>query len=70
MLVQEDQIRISSEITHSKSYLKGIRISVWLLVNMLNGGMTEDQILKQYSSLSSAEIKAAIKYAASAVVTF
>ena len=51
------------EIMHGKPCIKGTRIPVWLVVGMLGNGMTEDQILKQYPSLSSASIKAALKYA-------
>ena len=43
-------------------------VPFWLIVSMLDDGMTEEQILKQYPSLSCAEIKAAVKYAESTAV--
>ena len=43
-------------------------IPVWLLVSMLDDGMTKEQIVKQYPSLSSEEIKTAVKYAESTAV--
>jgi uncharacterized protein (DUF433 family) len=51
------------EIMHGKACIKSTRIPVWLVVGMLGDGVTEDEILKQYPSLSSADIKAALKYA-------
>ncbi|MGN6353886.1 MAG: DUF433 domain-containing protein [Parafilimonas sp.] len=41
----------------------------WKLVNMLDNGMTEEQIINQYPLLSSAEIKVAMKYAGSTAVS-
>lgn len=57
--------RISSdpEIMHGKPCIKGTRIPVWLIVGMLGDGMNEDEILKEYPSLSTADVKAALKYA-------
>lgn len=65
MSKEEVLSRISSdpEIMHGKPCIKGTRIPVWLVVSMLGDGMSEDEILKQYPSLSSADIKAALKYA-------
>lgn len=51
-----------------KPNFKEPRLPFWMLVNMLDNGTTEEQILKQYPSLSAAEIKAAIKYADSTTV--
>ena len=69
MLQQEISISFLPETTHSKSYLKGLRIPVWLLVSLIGNGTTEEQIFKQYPSLSSAELKAAIKFSNSTTVT-
>jgi uncharacterized protein (DUF433 family) len=51
------------EIMHGKPCIKGTRIPVWLIVGMLGDGMSEDEILKQYPSLTATDIKAALKYA-------
>ena len=53
---------------YDKSTSSKTRVPVWLLVSMLDDGMTTEQILKQYPSLSCAEIKAAVKYAQSTAV--
>ena len=48
--------------------LKETPVPVWLLVSMLDDGMTKEQILHQYPSLSCQEIKTAVKYAESTAV--
>ena len=65
MSKEETLSHISSdpEIMHGKPCIKGTRIPVWLVVSMLGDGMTEDEILQQYPSLSLQDIKAALKYA-------
>ncbi|GEM_PF-7119975 len=69
MSTQENPINFTfqAEVQDSKFYLKGTRVPVWLLVNMLDEGKTEEQILQKYPSLSPAEIKAARNYAGAAV---
>jgi uncharacterized protein (DUF433 family) len=69
MSTQENSINFTfqPEALDSKYYLKGTRVPVWLLVSMLDNGITEEQILIKYPSLSPAEIKAATNYAGVAV---
>jgi len=69
MSTQENSVKFTfqPEVLNSKYYLKGTRVPVWLLVSMLDDGITEEQILKKYPSLSPAEIKAATNYAGVAV---
>lgn len=69
MLAQASPVNISPATEKADSkFLSGTNVPVWLLVSMLDDGMTEEQILKLYPSLSAAEIKAATKYANSATV--
>jgi uncharacterized protein (DUF433 family) len=58
-----NHISSDPEIMHGKPCIKGTRIPVWLVVSMLGDGMNENEILKQYPSLSADDIKAALKYA-------
>jgi uncharacterized protein (DUF433 family) len=58
-----NHISSDPEIMNGKPCIKRTRIPVWLVVSMLGDGMAEDEILKQYPSLSSEDIKAALKYA-------
>ncbi|MCX5885134.1 MAG: DUF433 domain-containing protein [Proteobacteria bacterium] len=58
--------RISSdpEILHGKPCIKGTRIPVYLIVSLVAEGETVENIIKDYHSLTSEDIKAAIHYAA------
>lgn len=51
------------EIMHGKPCIKGTRISVSLVVGMIADGMTIDEILNEYPSLTLVTIKAALKFA-------
>ena len=42
-----------------------IRIPVYLIVEMIANGISIEDILKEYPELSEADVKAALKYAAS-----
>jgi len=43
--------------------IRGFRITVWDVLDMLASGMTEDQILADYPYLESADLKAVYAYA-------
>jgi len=57
--------RISSDpdILHGKPCIKGTRIPVYLIVSLVAEGETVEDIIKDYPSLTSEDIKAAVKYA-------
>ncbi|HLG30744.1 MAG TPA: DUF433 domain-containing protein [Candidatus Brocadiales bacterium] len=57
--------RISSgpDILHGKPCIKGTRIPVYLIVSLVAEGVTADEIISDYPSLTPEDIKAAIKYA-------
>ncbi len=57
-------ISINPEIMHGKPCVKGTRIPVSLVVNMIADGMSEAEILKDYPSLNHDAINASLKYAA------
>jgi len=58
--------RISSDpdILHGKPCIKGTRIPVYLIVSLVAEGVSVNEIVKDYPSLSPEDIKAAVKYAA------
>lgn len=58
--------RITSdpEICHGKPCIKGTRIPVYLVVSLIGEGESYDSIIKDYPSLTKADIQAAIQYAA------
>lgn len=59
-----DRITIDPLICHGKACIKGTRIMVSIILDNLAEGVSEDEILKSYPSLSPEDVKAAISYAA------
>ena len=53
-----------SEICHGKPTFKGTRIMVWQILEMIAGGETIKEILKDFPSLNKFHIAAAFEYAA------
>jgi uncharacterized protein (DUF433 family) len=58
-----DRIAIDQEVLSGKPIIKGTRIPVYLIIQLLANGMTEKEILKQYPTLKKQDIKAALVYA-------
>jgi uncharacterized protein (DUF433 family) len=58
------RINTDPDIMHGLPCIKGTRIPVYQVVNMLADGETEQCILDEYPSLNVADIHAALKYAA------
>ena len=65
MLNKEIVEKISSnpDICHGKPCIKGTRIPVYLIVSMIAEGEKEEDILKNYPSLTKKDIQVALKYA-------
>jgi len=47
-----------------KPVIRGTRIPVELIVRMLSQGLSESEILKEYTNLAPEDIRAALAYAA------
>jgi uncharacterized protein (DUF433 family) len=62
-----DRISVEPKVLVGKPVIKGTRISVEFLVELLSNGWTHEQILKEYPHLTSADIQAALRYAANAL---
>lgn len=58
------QIVSDPKICHGKSCIKGTRVPVYLILQMLAGGESKKQILKEYPQLTESAINAAIEYGA------
>lgn len=58
-----DRIMIDPEVLAGKPVIKGTRIPVYLIIELLANGMTEKEILRQYPTLKKEDIKAALVYA-------
>ncbi len=57
--------RISSDpdILHGKPCIKCTRIPVYLIVSLVAEGVTVDEIISDYPSITPEDIKTAVKYA-------
>jgi len=59
-----DRISIDPAIRSGKPCIKGTRITVYDILEYVAGGVTEAQILRDFPSLSSEDIKASLEFAA------
>ncbi len=57
------RIVIDPAILAGKPVIKGTRIPVYLIVELVANGMTTTEILKEYPELKQEDIKAALIYA-------
>ena len=57
------RITIDPDVLVGKPIIRGMRISVEQILNLLGQGMTHKEILREYSVLEEADIKAALLYA-------
>ena len=62
-----DRIIIDQEVLSGKPVIKGTRIPVYLIIELLANGMTEKEILSQYPTLKKEDIKAALLYASKCI---
>ena len=62
-----DRIVIDHEILAGKPVIKGTRIPVYLIIELLGNGLTEKEVLRQYPTLKKEDIKAALLYASKCI---
>jgi len=58
-----NRIVIDPNIQAGKPVIKGTRIPVYLIIELLANGLTPKQILQEYPELKQEDIKAALLYA-------
>jgi uncharacterized protein (DUF433 family) len=58
-----DRTVIDSEVLFGKPVIKGTRIPVYLMIELLGNGLSETEVLYQYPTLKKENIKAALLYA-------
>lgn len=61
-----ERIIINEKIRHGKPVIKGTRVPVDIILGSLAGGMTYEEICKEYD-IEKEDILAAIEYAASVI---
>jgi uncharacterized protein (DUF433 family) len=58
-----DRIVVDPSVLVGKPVIKGTRIPVYLIIELIAGGMTIKDVLKEYSELKKEDVKAALLYA-------
>ncbi len=59
-----DRITVDPQVCLGQPTIRGMRITVSVILKMLASGVTTDEILKAYHELQKEDISQAIKYAA------
>lgn len=59
-----DRITVDPEINHGKPSIRGMRIPVQTLFELLASGMTFDEVLDDYPALEREDVLAALEFAA------
>ncbi|MCB0195382.1 MAG: DUF433 domain-containing protein [Anaerolineae bacterium] len=59
-----DRITSDPDILDGKACIRGMRISVSLVVNLIANGMSTDEIMAEYPDLETEDIEQALRYAA------
>ena len=59
-----DRITFDPRIMGGKACIRGMRITVSLILNLIANGMTQEEILKAYPYLEPEDVQQALKYAA------
>jgi len=63
-----DRIVIDPEIQHGRPVIRGTRVPVARIVGGLGGGMTPEEILREYG-ITEEDLRAALRYAAELIET-
>lgn len=59
-----DRITFDLKIMGGRACIRGMRISVSLILNLIANGMQEKEMLSEYPDLEPEDIRQALKYAA------
>ena len=59
----EERIVVDPRVLRGKAVIRGTRIPVYLILELLAAGMSVEDILKEYPELKEKDIRAALEYA-------
>jgi uncharacterized protein (DUF433 family) len=63
-----EHIHVDPDVCHGQPCIKGTRIMVYLVLELLEAGLTPEQIIREYyPQLSKRDIEACLHYAASLI---
>ncbi|HIP96203.1 MAG TPA: DUF433 domain-containing protein [Anaerolineae bacterium] len=57
-----DRIVVDPDILLGVPHIRGIEVPVWTVVEMVNAGLTTEEIIAAYEGLTEEDIEAAMKY--------
>ncbi|HXF06222.1 MAG TPA: DUF433 domain-containing protein [Blastocatellia bacterium] len=57
------RISVDPQICHGKPCIKGTRIPVFVILDALAAGMTQQEIIEEYPPVTEEDIRAALYYA-------
>jgi uncharacterized protein (DUF433 family) len=60
----QDRIAVDPGIRSGKPCIKGTRITVYDILEYLAGGMSEDDLLRDFQGLAREDVRAALEFAA------
>jgi uncharacterized protein (DUF433 family) len=60
-----DRITFDPKMMGGRACIRGMRITVALIVNLVANGMSREDILREYPDLEAEDIREALQYAAS-----
>lgn len=63
-MTYQSRIVTDPEIMHGKPVIKGTRIPVYIILNLLAGGLSLEHVLREYPDLTKEDILACLEYAA------
>ena len=63
-MIQFGRITFDSNIMAGRASIRGMRITVSLIVNLVANGMTMDEIIESYPYLEKEDIRQALQYVA------
>jgi uncharacterized protein (DUF433 family) len=59
-----DRLTFEPHVMHGQACIRGMRITVSLIINLVANGMTKEEIIKAYPYLDPEDITQALRYAA------
>lgn len=59
-----DRIKFDKNVMGGRACIRGMRITVSLVVNLVANGMSTGEIVEEYPSLDAEDIRQALQYAA------
>lgn len=58
-----ERITINPEIVHGKPSIRGMRLTVEMIIDLLGSGMSNEEILEDHPELEKEDILASLKFA-------